>query len=421
VRNASQCLAGSIAAALLIASACGGHVDTVGHGGGESGSSGSGASAGNGGNDETVDGATGSGVASAGNGGNGETVDGATGALTGAGGSTVHDTSSDAAKAAACEHLFLATHSTRCGGAGLEPDEAKRELALFGNDCVQQFAQPGNGVTVSALEACAAAMEIADCNLVDGPPQACDFRGTLPGAAQCSVSTQCKSGSCDTRQEITTPGGGFLPFECGKCTEAANLGEACPGGGCVAGSACINQSPTSSGDTSRCVAIHVGAKGDPCDELTALCADDLYCSGRSRTCIPLGELGNSCGSKWPTGCKAPNYCDGAPGNCRAPGNTGADCSGGQPCAAGLACDEGTRLCAQIQWSEPGQPCDLGVHVCRADQCYQGSFGGGVPGATGVCPFITGLGESCGGPTHVCDAGAVCYHGKCEGAHSVVCE
>jgi hypothetical protein len=365
-----------IATTLLVAVGCGGHVDTVGHGGGESGANGSGGTTG---------------------------VNGAGGALAG-------DSASDSDKAAACEHLFLAIYSTRCGGAGLEPGEAMRELPLFQSDCLAQFSLPGNGVAASALEACASAMEIAACN--PGPLLECDFRGTLPGGAACSAPNQCNSGFCD--MGAVGPGGGSLPFNCGHCSEAVDIGGDCSQGECVAGASCVSHDLAPS-----CVAIHVGAEGDQCDDLTVLCPNDLYCSGRSQTCVPLGALGNPCGSRWITGCVAPNYCDGSPGNCRALGDAGADCSLGQLCGPGLLCDATTKMCTAVQWTEPGQPCGTGVHICRMGQCLGSSSG--VQGPVGVCPFIAALGEPCDDVKTACDMGAICYHGTCVGAHSVACK
>jgi hypothetical protein len=354
-------------------------VDTVGHGGGESGAHGSGGASG----------------------------------VNGSAGSVAADSSSDPKKAAACEHLFLAIYSTRCGGAGLEPGEAKRELPLFRSDCVAQFSLPGNGVTASALEACASAMEIADCNLA-GSPVECDFRGTLPGGAACSVPSQCKSGFCDVGLAGPRRESRSLPFECGRCSDAVDIGGDCSQGECVAGASCVSHDLAP-----ICVAIRVGAEGDQCDDVTVLCPNDLYCSGQSQTCVPLGALGNPCGSRYPMGCIAPNYCDGAPGNCRAPGGVGADCSPLRPCGPGLACDATTNSCGAVQWTEPGQPCGSGVHVCRMGQCYAPSLG--KPNPVGFCPFIAALGEACDDVKTACDVGAVCYHGACVGAHSVVCK
>lgn len=401
----------------LFFAACGGQASSVsrggtgdgatrngngGDGGEESGTGGMlGKDAGSGGDVTAAGGTTGAGGAHAG------------GAMAAAGNRAAIDAGTPSEKAAACAHMFEVTHSTRCGGPGLAADEAQRELPLFQKSCVTGFDAPGNGVTAAQLDACAAAYEIADCNLVDGPPQECDFHGLAPPGAHCFSGTQCASGNCRGDVGIN-PGGGGLSFACGICSDFAQVGEVCESV-CTAGSVCVLTSRDAS--VYRCAAIHVGAEGTACDELANLCKNDLFCDRDSRRCVPLRGLGEPCGSMYPTGCTAPNYCDGAPGTCRAPAAQGEDCSKGQTCAAGLACDVMTQECAPVEWQDQAKPCDIGVHRCRSGSCQVGSV---FPGATGTCPLIAGNGELCDDTTRVCDAGKACYRGICVNEYDPGC-
>ncbi|HEX3598076.1 MAG TPA: hypothetical protein VHU80_23360 [Polyangiaceae bacterium] len=249
----------------------------------------------------------------------------------------------------------------------------------------------------------------------DGPPSECYLgTGTLPDGATCFAGTQCASGVCRLGT-IVTPGGSG-PFECGTCETVTPVGAECDAP-CAVGSSCLNLESDVPGTTYRCVALHFGDMGDTCDEFATLCAKGLYCERGSRTCVPLRALGASCGSLWPTGCVAPNYCDGSPGTCKAPGDAGDDCSKGQPCGAGLSCDIDTSECAPVEWEEQGTPCDIGIHRCRSGDCQLAQR---TTGSTGTCPFIAEDGGSCTDATRECDVGEICYHGACTNQYVVRC-
>lgn len=319
------------------------------------------------------------------------------------------DAGSEEERLHACKHAFAVEHSARCGGPVLPSDEAARAAALFEQDCMNQFALRGNGVTAAALEACATATEAAACQTPDGPPPECDLRGLLPGGAPCIVKTQCESGSCVV---IHPPGGFDWPAECSRCGPVVRVGEPCPQGGCPRGSLCINTKPDA--PSYLCVALILGEQGASCDGLTAICQRGLYCDGQSKRCAPLGDVGQPCGSKYPTGCKPPLICSGAPGTCKVPGEIGAPCQNHIDCAAELVCAYQEKRCAPVTWVAPGGFCD------DVQRCLQGSCGANGPLEI-QCPLIRPDGASCAPNQNACDEASVCFDGTCRPLHSIRCE
>ncbi|HEX7670698.1 MAG TPA: hypothetical protein VF395_13985, partial [Polyangiaceae bacterium] len=155
----------------------------------------------------------------------GTTVSGSNG---GTGGDGNFDAGSEEAKRRACAHYFTSQFSSSCRGATLPDTELSRLAPLFERSCVDQFAMPGAGYTADDLEACAAATEAAECGSPDGPPLACDLRGSLAGNAPCISGNQCESGQCDGTMSAPNPGGPTPEATvCGKCAPVALLGEPC--------------------------------------------------------------------------------------------------------------------------------------------------------------------------------------------------
>ena len=336
------------------------------------------------------------------------------GATSGSGGSVTLppvDPGTIEERRAACHEAFGAQYQTRCGGPTLHPDELIRRQALFEADCMMQFEMPGNGVTAAALTTCSLLLRTGSCETPDGPPPECDFRGTLPGGAPCFHDSQCQSGSCPN-QDISPGGPG--PYRCGTCMAVApSVDGPCLDSACPRGSMCINTDPVRPSAT--CIPLVVGAEGDACDELTHRCAQDYFCDGPSRRCVPLRDVGEVCGSKWVTGCKAPLYCTAVGGICSAPHAVGEPCEYDSQCAPGTGCDQVTRYCAEIVWGEPGAPCDGGRLGCRMGYCVT-SF----PGGTSFCPTVVGLGAACD-YEHQCDEGSLCFEGQCVGNNAIHCQ
>jgi hypothetical protein len=410
-----------LAVTVAFLSGCGGTATSIGRGGGgDTGATGqSGSAPGGAASDGTMSGGTTSGGTMSGgttSGGttSGGTTSGGSSAASGSGGGVTLppvDAGSIQDRHAACHEAFAAQYQTRCGGPTLRPDEMIRRQALFEADCMSQFEMPGNGVTAAALMTCSVLLQTGTCENPDGPPPECDFRGTLPGGAPCFHDSQCQSGSCPNRDY--TPGGPG-PFRCGTCTAVApSVDSPCPDSTCPAGSLCVNTDPVKPSAT--CVPLVVGAEGAPCDELTNLCARDDFCDGPTRSCVPLRDVGEPCGSKWITGCKAPLYCTAVGGTCAAPHPVGEPCEYNWQCVPGTVCDFTTGHCANMLWGDPGAPCDAVAHGCSTGNCVTSN-----PGGTSFCPIVVGVGEPCD-IGHQCDEGLLCFEGKCVGYYAITCQ
>ena len=318
------------------------------------------------------------------------------------------DAGSEEERLRACKHAFAVEHSARCGGPVLPSDEAARTAALFEQDCMNQFALRGNGVTAAALEACATATEAAACQTPDGRPPECDLRGLLPGGAPCIVKTQCESGNC---VDAASPGrNAFHP-------SAAAAGPSFGSGNPVRRAAALAARCASTRSRTRPRLVrgaHSRRAGSLLRRLTAICQRGLYCDGQSKRCAPLGDLGQPCGSKYPTGCKPPLLCSGAPGTCKAPGEIGAPCQNHIDCASELVCAYQEKRCAPVTWVAPGDFCD------DVQRCLRGSCGADFPFPT-QCPLIRPDGASCVPNQNTCDEASVCFDGTCRPLHSIRCE
>ena len=329
------------------------------------------------------------------------------------------------ASSKACDDYFAATY-LRCGGPRLPPDETARIRARFEQVCATQSALPGSGVTSATLEACASALNESPCEFPAGPPQACDFKGSLPGGTACTDSLQCQSGLCEGQFSFN-PGGESDSRMCGTCQAAANIGGNCNAGGCSTG-ACITQDTTASMPTYTCTAIVQGDVGAPCDDLTALCQTGLYCAAQTGTCTPLGTIGTPCGDGSPGdpgGCLAPLGCVGSPGAaiCSS-GAPGASCSRDLDCSPGVGCSVSGQ-CVSITWANPGEACGDAIR-CLVGTCNL--VGGVVVGGThvsldggpltGTCPMVVPDGQPCSGGT--CDTFSECFAGTCGLFDSAVC-
>jgi hypothetical protein len=167
--------------------------------------------------------------------------------------------------------------------------------------------------------------------------------------------------------------------------------------------------------SATCLPLVVGAEGAACDELTNLCAQDYFCDGPTRRCVPLRDVDETCGSKWVTGCKPPLYCTAVGGVCTAPHPVGEPCEYNSQCVPGAVCDFTTKHCANLVWGEPGAPCDGGSNGCRTGNCVTSP-----PGRTSFCPIVVGVGEGCD-IDHQCDEGSLCFDGKCVGNYAISCQ
>jgi hypothetical protein len=350
---------------------------------------------------------------------------------------------------AACDHYFAAEY-LRCGGPRPPADETARIKARFEHVCANQIALAGSGVTPESLEACASALDVSPCELPAGPPVACQFRGSLPGAAACADDVQCGSGHCDDGV-LYSPEGPVSTPKCGTCEAVVGMGKVCAhdtfSAGCASGSICLSGDTSAPLPTYSCTSLVEADVGTVCDDLAGTCKPGLYCAAQTGRCAPLGGIGAPCGEGAglpgdPGGCVAPLGCVGLAGAaiCSS-GGAGASCLSDLECDTSLGCvpsgpcatnGEPARFgcspsgqCVAITWAEPGQPCSDAVR-CRVGSC---DFGGGFAPTTqnpdgslamGNCPAIVPDGEPCTvGST--CDTFSGCFAGKCGLIDSVACK
>ena len=351
------------------------------------------------------------------------------------------------AKVAACDHYFSAQY-LRCGGPRLPDEEIARIRGRFELFCQNEIALPGSGLSAETVDACAATLDVSPCELPEGPPLACQFRGSLPSGAACTDDIQCASGSCDDGV-LATPEGPTGPPKCGTCRGGAvTVGQVCAhdnfSAGCPTGSICLTADTSAALPTYTCTAVVEGDVGAVCDDIAASCKPGLYCAGGR--CAQLAGAGAPCGEgvlthSEPGGCAAPLGCEGvgAEATCTS-GAVGASCLNDFDCSVGLGCvpvgacatgGQTARIgcsqsgqCVAISWAESGQPCTLATR-CRIGSCV---FGGGFAPeaqnmdgslAAGVCPMLVPDGQPC--RTGTCDTFSACFAGKCGLVDSVVCK
>jgi hypothetical protein len=305
----------------------------------------------------------------------------------------------------------------RCGGPRLPSDENARVKARFERACQNEVALVGSGVTQATLDACSTALELSPCELPDGPPAACDFRGNVPGGGACTDGVQCASGAC-MGQQAFSPEGPTSPMKCGACAPVVGLGEVCGDGACEPSALCLLD-PTTTLDagsqTYRCTLVTHGNVGASCDGLASKCAAGLYCAAQTGQCAELASSGAPCGEApgYPGGCVAPLACVGPPGSttCRNTGTTGAACAYGLECNPGLACVPPNGTCVPAGWAGQNEACNGYTVLCRVGSCALGfmsppptSPDGGLGWST--CATVISDGQPCKA-TDACDTFSDC--------------
>ena len=337
-----------------------------------------------------------------------------------------------------CDHYFAALYA-RCGGPTPPVAEIARIRARFERVCENQFALPGSGVTAASLDACAAALDASPCELPEGLPVACDFRGSLSAGAPCMDSIQCESGQCAGTASYT-PVGQATPFTCGTCDPLLMMGDVCVRGGfCPPGSICMTTDTTAKVPNYTCTPISYGDVGAVCDDLAAKCQLGVYCDAQTGRCAKLGGAGASCGETPPPpgnpgGCIAPLSCTGISGTptCSSGGGAGALCLYDSDCSPELGCIAGpcfntvaragcaaSGTCGLVSWVGPHQTCDNSSRRCLVGQCSFGNLlnapfpiDGGL--STGTCPTVIADGQPCTvrDQRATCDTFSECFQGTC---------
>lgn len=243
---------------------------------------------------------------------------------------------------------------------GSEAECESRETS----SCTAALAEPLNGNTPTAVEACANAYASWDCTdyLENGNlPTACRQQlGPVIDGGFCAVDGQCQSGYCGV-----APGAA-----CGTCSATPVAGASCALTACPPGLTCT-------ADTVRCVAF--GVRGSPCGK-GAVCGVGLSCVGADPATNVQGTCQNA-GQKV-----------GAP--CDPTGRVGAGCDRD----AGLACNATSKTCQTFVVVPEGQPCgdDVGGKVvyCQAE----GVCSGVTDTKPGTCSSAAANGAKCNAAT-----------------------
>jgi hypothetical protein len=239
---------------------------------------------------------------------------------------------------------------------GTEGDCETRETS----SCVMSLAEPLNGNTPTAVEACANAYAGWACddylNDVNVPVACRQQLGPVANGGGCAIDGQCVSGFC-----ALAPGNA-----CGRCTALPHVGASCaqligcgPGLACttdtvecaafaIRGEACGSGAPcgvglSCEGGSCRDAADTMGAACDPTLQSGPGCELDLglVCNSMSSTCQPvvIAATGQPCGDVGDQAayCQVGSSCAGSssttPGTCTAAAADGAPCD----LVAGPAC------------------------------------------------------------------------------------
>lgn len=254
-------------------------------------------------------------------------------------------------------------------------------------ECSSYFEEWPNGITPAAWAAFAQKLETAECKQVvfgdlsvlhtqgwvnhQALKDAACFvtaQGSLPNGSPCWDPGVCASGICSS-----------TPFECGTCTNAAQVGEDCAA------------SFIPCADSLFCKATGAGLvcapevpEGGTC-EGTNECAQDLTC--RDDVCQPRAKTGEAC-------------------------VVDDDCGGWDKCPAGV--------CHPVALAAVGQPCEYGDYACTpaalcdyaSGTCVAKSFS--ADGAS--CLFTDECASGLACVSHVCKPraplGAACEYDDC---------
>ncbi len=277
------------------------------------------------------------------------------------------------------------------------------------DNCTTSLAEPLNGNTPAAVEACAGAYAGWACadylNDTNIPPACQQQLGPIIDGGSCAIDGQCQSGFC-----AIPPGS-----SCGACSGVPKPGDSCAElTSCGPGLACTT-------DTVLCVAF--GARGSACGK-GALCGVGLSCvgadlsNGTQGTCRQAGEtLGAPCDPTEQLGAG----CDRNTGLACNSGAKEAD-AGPEGATEGGADDAGTtgdagsagRTCQAVIVASAGQPCGDDIDeqpvYCEADGVCTGASGT----TPGTCTAAAADGAACNAATGPgCLIPARCIAGTCQ--------
>lgn len=182
-------------------------------------------------------------------------------------------------------------------------------------------------------------------------------------------SGQPPGSPCDFRADCAAPGDHLAWCEDSACVEIVPAGE---------GEPCDDPTvPVSTLERQWCdehqglicnriagVCQRAALVDEPCANVP--CAPELACRSSTRTCIPRGALGATCGgvTRQAEPCLDGLYCT---GTCEARVPPGGSCAAGQSCLEGDECDGTT--CHGVRM--PGQACDPLTDLCTFGACVGG--------------------------------------------------
>jgi hypothetical protein len=240
-----------------------------------------------------------------------------------------------------------------------------------------QLATPGTNLPQSQIDACAAKLKQAACDVESGTLTECQFKGTLAAGAPCATSAQCKSGAC------FKPLVGVIIADCGTCSDPVAAGADCSNAACQIGLACIND---------KC--IELAGAGAACEAIKP-CKSSFQCvSGKCEKPLPKdAECGLSDGAL---------ACDPAPALLCLPTGPGADAKG---------------KCTEVQFAQLGATCGFDAATSTLVSCL-GSSCAGVE--TGKCVPDLEEGAPCSDKPPACSYPLDCRNGKCTKADPMAC-
>jgi hypothetical protein len=229
-----------------------------------------------------------------------------------------------------------------------------------GSSCMLTLAEPSNGKTPAAVEACAQAYAGWACtdylNDQNIPPACQQKTGPFADGTVCAVSGQCQTGFCAMAPAAS----------CGTCTALPAAGASCAQlTSCGAGLTCTS-------DTMTCVALAAQ---------TAACGKGAPC-GAGLSCVGADTATNTQGT-----CQPAVEASGAA--CDPTEKTGPSCDRN----AGLVCNGASKTCQPIVLAAAGQPCgDVGNQTAT---CSTEGFCTGASGTTpGSCTPAAAAGAAC---------------------------
>jgi hypothetical protein len=290
-----------------------------------------------------------------------------------------------------CADLIAASReaAVRCNLPTASPDAVAARDPHLTTRCKYNLSAPGNGITRSAVAACAKEIR-GSCDGTGGACRAVNSAlGTLPAGTPCGVGSQCAGGVC-----TQTAANG-----CGTCS--ANDPPVAPAE-LAEGDVCYDPAKPS-GDTFCAAGLACKTVGNPVSvpiRCTKRGADGIACS-LTRDCIDgLACIEKQC---------APRLANGGA------------CEVGDQCAAG-ACSKATGTCVPFVFAAAGAVCNNQEKRCARGTCARTPLG-----TDGTCVDPIADGAPCTGasspnsPKAHCDAGAKCVNGVCQIFDPATCQ